>query len=413
MILLGIKKMSLLRTIAARVFNRSAKVLTGGQKSLFHHLSWHHETPEETDERALSTLQAKIVPQATTVNVGSKEESREFMAVFPDIVRDLTDAGRHTDIPEVTKWYAKVLQHNVPNGKKNRGLAVVAAYKMLEDAANLTPENVRLANILGWCVEMFQSFLVITDDLIDSNENRRGDICWYRNEDIGLKATNDSFLIENGIFVLLKKHFSQLPCYLPMLELFHEAALKSAMGQTLDFFAKRGGVPNLDAFTMSRYDAIVKYRHSYHSFYLPVALAMFLSSRFDPEMHRQARTILLEMGHFFQVQEDFLNCFGDPVMTGKKGTDIKEGRCTWLSVVALQRASPVQKQVFEAHYGRPEPESTSIIKNLYEELSLPITYSIYEEESFKLIKTHIHQISKGLPHEIFLDFMEKLFRREC
>lgn len=30
------------------------------------------------------------------------------MAVFPDIVRDLTEAGRHLDIPDVTKWYAKV-----------------------------------------------------------------------------------------------------------------------------------------------------------------------------------------------------------------------------------------------------------------------------------------------------------------
>lgn len=76
------------------------------------------------------------------------------MAVFPDIVRDLTDAGRHTDIPEVTKRFVKILQYNVPNGKKNRGLAVVAAYKMLEDADKLTPENLRLANVLGWCVEM-------------------------------------------------------------------------------------------------------------------------------------------------------------------------------------------------------------------------------------------------------------------
>lgn len=83
------------------------------------------------------------------------------MAIFPDIVRDLTEAGKHTDIPEVTKWYTKVLQNNVPNGKKNRGLAVVAAYKMLEDPSNLTPENIRLANILGWCVEMVSEVVFV------------------------------------------------------------------------------------------------------------------------------------------------------------------------------------------------------------------------------------------------------------
>lgn len=76
------------------------------------------------------------------------------MAVFPDLVRDLTDAGRHTDIHEINKRYAKLLQYNVPSGKKSRGLAVVGAYKMFEHPDKLTPENIRLANILGWCVEM-------------------------------------------------------------------------------------------------------------------------------------------------------------------------------------------------------------------------------------------------------------------
>lgn len=39
----------------------------------------------------------------------SKDESREMMGLWPDIVRDLTEAGRHLDIPDATKWMAKVL----------------------------------------------------------------------------------------------------------------------------------------------------------------------------------------------------------------------------------------------------------------------------------------------------------------
>lgn len=102
-----------------------------------------------------------------TTNIVSKEESREFMAVFPDIVRDLTDAGRHTDIPEITKWYAKVLQYNVPCGKKNRGLATIMSYKLLETPERLTPENIRLANILGWCVEMVSRSVIVISNKLD------------------------------------------------------------------------------------------------------------------------------------------------------------------------------------------------------------------------------------------------------
>lgn len=40
--------------------------------------------------------------------VTSKDESRELMAVWPDVVRDLTEASEHLDIPNISKWIAKV-----------------------------------------------------------------------------------------------------------------------------------------------------------------------------------------------------------------------------------------------------------------------------------------------------------------
>lgn len=40
--------------------------------------------------------------------VTQKDESRELMAVWPDVVRDLTEANEYSDIPNIEKWISKV-----------------------------------------------------------------------------------------------------------------------------------------------------------------------------------------------------------------------------------------------------------------------------------------------------------------
>nr|QYV43139.1 farnesyl diphosphate synthase [Colaphellus bowringi] len=367
---------------------------------------------KQNNIRALSTIQTKVKPPVISAPVFSKEESREFMAIFPDIVRDLTDAGRHTDIPEVTKRFAKVLQYNVPTGKKTRGLSTVIAYKMLEKPENLTPENVKLANVLGWCVELLRGFGVVIDDIIDNSEVRRNGPCWYKNDNVGLDAIYDGTLLENSVYSILRKYFSQHPSYVQIVELFHDVTLKCAMGKSLDGVITNNGSPDLDKFTMKNYNLIMKYKTAYNSFQLPIGVAMYLAEMHDAELHRQAKTILLELGQFYQIQKDFLNCFGDKKITWKLGSDITEGKCSWLAVVALQRTNPSQRKIMEKYYGKPGEEAVEAIKNLYIELGLPATYACYEEKSYKFINTHIQQISKGLPHELFFTLLNKLFDYE-
>lgn len=114
----------------------------------------------------------------------------------------------------------------------------------------------------------------------------------------------------------------------------------------------------------------------------------------------------------FPFQDDFLDCFGNPEVIGKEsGRDIKEGKCTWLSVVALQRATPAQKEILQRHYGVSDIESVQKVKDIFEELGLPNTYAIYEEETYNLIHTHVQQMSGGLPHKLFFKFLELIYRR--
>ena len=112
------------------------------------------------------------------------------------------------------------------------------------------------------------------------------------------------------------------------------------MGQQLDLMTPQC---KLEDFDMKRYSEIVEYKTSYYSFYLPVQLAMILGGIEDPDLYRQARNILLAMGRLFQIQDDYLDCFGDTSKTGKIGTDIQDRKCSWLFVKALEKANPDQK----------------------------------------------------------------------
>lgn len=252
---------------------------------------------------------------------------------------------------------------------------------------------------------------MISDDIIDACSTRRGVPCWYNLDGVGIAGFNDALMIENGLYLILKKYFGNHSAYIPIMDLFHDMALKTAMGHCLDTHSHRDGL-NLDRFTMKRYNAIVRYKTSYYTFQMPVALAMYMAGIFDPELHRQAKHILLEIGHFLQVQDDFLDCFGDPEITGKEPSDIREGKCTWLAVVALQRASPEQRKIFETYYGNHDQKSIETVKDLYEEIGLPNTFAIYEEKSFNLIRTHIQQMSGGLPHKLFFKILEKVYGRD-
>lgn len=84
----------------------------------------------------------------------------------------------------------------------------------------------------------------------------------------------------------------------------------------------------------------------------PAASAVHLQAGIDGEKeHANAKKILLEMGEFFQIQDDYLDLFGDPSVTGKVGTDIQDNKCSWLVVQCLLRATPQQRQILEVPRG--------------------------------------------------------------
>lgn len=269
------------------------------------------------------------------------------------------------------------------------------------------------AATLGWMTELLQAFFLVSDDIMDSSITRRGQPCWYRQEGVGMVAINDAFMLEAAIYTLLKKFFRDHPAYVDLLELFHEVTYQTEIGQLCDLLTAPEDKVNLDNFSMEKYRFIVIYKTAYYSFYLPVALALHQLNIGTPENLKVAEDILIPMGEYFQVQDDYLDNFGLPEHIGKIGTDIMDNKCSWLVNQALSIATPEQRKILEENYGRKDKANEAVIKKLYDDMGLEQKYKDYEEKVVGEIREKISQIdeSKGLKRSVFETFLEKIYKR--
>ena len=124
------------------------------------------------------------------------------------------------------------------------------------------------------------------------------------------------------MFKLLATHFKGTPHYAAVLELFIETTWQTELGQLLDLTSQPApavGAIDLDRFTLERYKQIVKHKTAYYTFYLPVACGLVLAGLASEAALAESRAILLAMGEYFQVQDDYLDCYADAAVLGKVG----------------------------------------------------------------------------------------------
>jgi farnesyl diphosphate synthase len=294
----------------------------------------------------------------------------------------------------------------------NRGMSVPDTASILLGRPLTAEESKHLA-LLGWFTELLQSFFLVSDDIMDSSITRRGQPCWYRQEGVGMIAINDAFMLESAIYVILKKHFRSHPAYVDLIELFHETTYQTELGQLCDLITAPEDKVDLDNFSMEKYTFIVKYKTAYYSFYLPVTLALHYLQLATPKNLKQCEDILIPLGEYFQIQDDYLDAFGSPETIGKIGTDIQDNKCSWLVNQALTMVTPEQRQLLNEAYGRKDSALEAKIKVLYNDLKLEQHYLNFEEERVGKLRQQIAVVdeSEGIKKEIFSAFLDKIYKR--
>ncbi|KAI0631905.1 farnesyl-diphosphate synthase [Trametes polyzona] len=349
---------------------------------------------------------------------------QKFEAVFAVLRDELLAYLNQEGMPQdAVDWFRRNLEYNVPGGKLNRGLSVVDSVEILKGRP-LSEDEYFKAALLGWCIELLQAFFLVSDDMMDQSVTRRGQPCWYRVEGVNYIAINDSFMLEGAIYFLLKKHFRTEPYYVHLLELFHDTTFQTELGQLIDLITAPEDHVDLSKFSLEKHQKIVIYKTAYYSFYLPVALSMYMCGiphRATDDPYALAQSILIPLGEYFQVQDDFLDFAAPPEVLGKIGTDIVDNKCSWCVNTALALANPAQRKVLDENYGRKDPQAEARVKALYEELGIRDRYAEYEENAYKRILALIEKIPEKpqpkagevvLRREVFKVFLDKIYKRQ-
>ena len=163
---------------------------------------------------------------------------------------------------------------------------------------------------------------------------------------------------------------------------------------------------------------------------------MIMAGVKDPEQYALARKILLIMGEYFQIQDDYLvryfsktyfssiyavssfihlllsvqDCYGAPEVIGKIGTHIQDKKCSWLVVQALSKATASQRAILENNYGQNDAQKVAAVKQLYAELQLEDVFKKYEEQSYLEIKNLLKEV-RDMPTEVFEFLLGKIYKR--
>ena len=183
-------------------------------------------------------------------------------------------------------------------------------------------------------IEVFHNFTLVHDDIMDKADLRRGKETMH-------KKYGQNTAILSGDVMMIKAYelLSTInPTHLPaILQLFNKTAREVCEGQQLDMdFESRENV------AMEEYIEMIGLKTS-----VLIAASLEMGAILQ-DASTEDRKLLYEfglnLGIAFQIQDDYLDAFGDPEKFGKTvGGDITQNKKTFLLIYALEHANEADK----------------------------------------------------------------------
>ena len=201
-------------------------------------------------------------------------------------------------------------------------------------------------------VEVFHNFSLVHDDIMDDAPLRRGNETVHEKWD-----TNTAILSGDAMLILAYQYFEQYKTevFRDLAKLFSKTALEVCEGQQLDVdFETRSDVSIVEYLKMIECKTAVL-----------VAAAMKMGAIVAETSAENANLIYdfgLNLGLAFQLQDDYLDAFGDPKTFGKQvGGDIIENKKTYLYLKAIEFSNAEnKKQLINIFSTQPDDPTNKI-----------------------------------------------------
>jgi len=210
-------------------------------------------------------------------------------------------------------------------------------------------------------IETFHNFSLVHDDIMDRAPLRRGQATVHEKWDL-----NTGILSGDALLVQAYQHLEAYPpeLFKILVGLFSQTAMQVCQGQQYDMdFEKQQEVGIPDYLRMIEYKTAVL-----------VGAAMKMGAIIAGAGQRDAEAIQgfgLNLGVAFQLQDDYLDLFGDPGTFGKQlGGDVLENKKTYLYLKALELAGAPQRERLLQLYGtKPKDGAAKIaeVRTLFQQ----------------------------------------------
>ncbi|HEY4628307.1 MAG TPA: polyprenyl synthetase family protein [Flavobacterium sp.] len=215
--------------------------------------------------------------------------------------------------------------------------------------AEIFDANYKKALPAALAVEVFHNFSLVHDDIMDDAPLRRGQATVHEKWDI-----NTGILSGDAMLILAYQYFEKYEpkIFRKLAKLFSKTALQVCEGQQWDVdFEIRDDVTIPDYLKMIEYKTAVL-----------VAAAMKMGAIIAQTSKENAKLIYdfgLNLGLAFQLQDDYLDAFGDPETFGKQvGGDIIENKKTYLYLKAVEFSSKEEAEQL-THLFSIQPDDNS------------------------------------------------------